>query len=61
MAVPFNEEVELFADQVNFAVSVKLNSTLARDQPQLRPGSNNILLYRRIQLAFTRQDLGSWI
>ncbi|CZX52212.1 Uncharacterised protein [Enterobacter hormaechei] len=40
-------------------LSVKLNSTLTRDQPQLRPGSNDILLYRCIQLAFSRQDLGS--
>ncbi len=59
ITIPFHKEVKLFADQVNLTVSVQLNSTLARDQPQLRPGSNNILLYRRIQLAFTRQDLGS--
>ncbi len=57
--ISLNEKVKFFANQVNFAVSVKLNSTLTRDQPQLRPGSNDILLYRCIQLAFSRQDLGS--
>ena len=44
--ISLNEKVKLFANQVNLAVSVKLNSTLTRDQPQLRPGSNDILLYR---------------
>ena len=57
--IPFHEEVKLFADQVNLAVSVQLNGALTGDQPQLRPGSNNVLFHRSIQLAFPRQDLGS--
>ena len=59
ITIPFHKEVKLFADQVNLAVSIQLNGTLTGDQPQLRPGSNDVLLHRRIQLAFPRQDLGA--
>ena len=33
MTIPFNEEIKLFADEVNLAVSVQLNCAFTRDQP----------------------------